>query len=231
MTQKDFTTSPPATSGDAELAAELVTAAALAMRTNDQELRTAVDEQARSALAHPHADVRVSAVAALARIETFAAFDVRNLLDDGSSMVRRRAIEAATVLIQSGRGDTPLVDELLRALTDDPSVAEVAAFAVGEFGPNAAELTEPAVPALEEVATRHADALCRESAVAALGSLHRSRSTVLEAMGDKATVRRRAVLALAPFDGADVDAALAAALHDRDWQVRQAAEDQIAARS
>jgi ABC-type spermidine/putrescine transport system permease subunit II len=38
-------------------------------------------------------------------------------------------------------------------------------------------------------------------------------------------VRRRAVLAHAPFDGPAVDAAVAAALEDRDWQVRQAAED------
>jgi len=33
------------------------------------------------------------------------------------------------------------------------------------------------------------------------------------------------VLALAPFDGPAVDAAIAKALTDRDWQVRQAAED------
>jgi hypothetical protein len=32
------------------------------------------------------------------------------------------------------------------------------------------------------------------------------------------------VLALAPFEGAEVDAALTRALSDRDWQVRQAAE-------
>ena len=48
---------------------------------------------------------------------------------------------------------------------------------------------------------------------------------ILAALGDKATVRRRAVLALAPFEGPDVEAALAAAREDRDWQVRQAAED------
>ena len=47
-------------------------------------------------------------------------------------------------------------------------------------------------------------------------------------MAGKATVRRRAVIALAPFDGPEVDAALHAALEDRDWQVRQAAEDQLA---
>jgi hypothetical protein len=32
-------------------------------------------------------------------------------------------------------------------------------------------------------------------------------------------------LALAPFDGERVDAAVDRALSDRDWQVRQAAED------
>ena len=48
---------------------------------------------------------------------------------------------------------------------------------------------------------------------------------ILAALPDKATVRRRAVLALAPFDGDDVDAALERARTDRDWQVRQAAED------
>jgi len=40
-------------------------------------------------------------------------------------------------------------------------------------------------------------------------------------------VRRRAVIALAPFEGPEVDAALEAARTDRDWQVRQAAEDQL----
>ena len=38
-------------------------------------------------------------------------------------------------------------------------------------------------------------------------------------------MRRRATIALAPFDGPEVDEALARALADRDWQVRQAAED------
>ncbi|MST32935.1 HEAT repeat domain-containing protein, partial [Acidimicrobiaceae bacterium USS-CC1] len=45
---------------------------------------------------------------------------------------------------------------------------------------------------------------------------------------DKPAVRRRAVLALAPFEGPEVDAALRQALEDRDWQVRQAAEDLLA---
>ena len=48
---------------------------------------------------------------------------------------------------------------------------------------------------------------------------------ILDACRDKPAVRRRAVLALAPFEGPEVDAAIDAALTDRDWQVRQAAED------
>jgi HEAT repeat protein len=47
---------------------------------------------------------------------------------------------------------------------------------------------------------------------------------ILQACEDKPAVRRRAVLALAPFEGEEVDAALQKALEDRDWQVRQNAE-------
>ena len=41
-------------------------------------------------------------------------------------------------------------------------------------------------------------------------------------------MRRRAVIALAPFEGPEVQAALEQARSDRDWQVRQAAEDLLA---
>ena len=51
---------------------------------------------------------------------------------------------------------------------------------------------------------------------------------ILGATQDKATVRRRAVIALAPFEGPEVDTALERARTDRDWQVRQAAEDLLA---
>ena len=66
-----------------------------------------------------------------------------------------------------------------------------------------------------------------ESCIAALGAIGDPRGlpAVLAGCRDKPAVRRRAVLALAPFDGPEVEAALAAALEDRDWQVRQAAED------
>ena len=67
----------------------------------------------------------------------------------------------------------------------------------------------------------------REAAVAALGAIGdpSTLAVVLAACDDKPAVRRRAVLALAAFDGPEVEARLRAALTDRDWQVRQAAED------
>jgi HEAT repeat protein len=80
------------------------------------------------------------------------------------------------------------------------------------------------------MAAEHEDALCREAAVAALGAIgdEAGLPALLAATTDKPAVRRRAVLALAPFEGPDVDAALQRALTDRDWQVRQAAEDLLA---
>ena len=54
-------------------------------------------------------------------------------------------------------------------------------------------------------------------------------SAVLAACRDKPAIRRRAVLALAAFEGPEVDAALQAALEDKDWQTRQAAEDLLGA--
>ena len=80
---------------------------------------------------------------------------------------------------------------------------------------------------LAAVGEGHPDPLCREAAVAALGAIGSSEGlpAILAATSDKPAVRRRAVLALAPFSGPDVEAALERALTDRDWQVRQAAED------
>jgi HEAT repeat protein len=106
----------------------------------------------------------------------------------------------------------------------DPTVGEVAAWASGEREP----AERGVVPVLIELATGHEDALVREAAVAALGALgdEQGLPAILAATRDKATVRRRAVIALAPFEGREVETALAAARLDRDWQVRQAAEDQ-----
>ena len=103
------------------------------------------------------------------------------------------------------------------------TVVEAAAWALGELGAPAAAAVEP----LAGLVTGHADPLVREAAVAALGALGDPGGlpAVLTACGDVPAVRRRAVLALAPFEGTAVDAALRQAGTDRDWQVRQAAED------
>jgi HEAT repeat protein len=116
-----------------------------------------------------------------------------------------------------------LEGDLAPLLADaDPAVVEVAAWAAGERPP-----APTTVATLAALATAHDDALCREAAVAALGALgdEAGLPAILAATGDKPAVRRRAVIALAPFAGPEVDAALERARTDRDWQVRQAAED------
>jgi HEAT repeat protein len=102
-------------------------------------------------------------------------------------------------------------------------VVEVAAWACGEQE----QVAEATLDRLIALATGADDALVRESAAAALGAIGDPRGlpAILIAVDDKPNVRRRAVLALAPFDGPEVDAAIDKALNDRDWQVRQAAED------
>jgi HEAT repeat protein len=118
------------------------------------------------------------------------------------------------------------VPQLLTQLNDrDVTVVETAAWALGELTDDA--VTAGAVGPLTEVVRTHRDPLAREAAVAALGALGDDAGlpAILEACRDKPAVRRRAVLALAPFEGTEVEAAIDAALTDRDWQVRQAAED------
>ena len=84
------------------------------------------------------------------------------------------------------------------------------------------------IDALVELATAHRDPLVRESAVAALGAMgdDRGLAAILAATHDKPAIRRRAVIALTPFDGPRGQPdALERAKSDRDWQVRDAAED------
>jgi HEAT repeat protein len=165
-------------------------------------------------------DVRATALRAVARCGPLPSELVRDAASDRSPIVRRAAAE----LIGSQPDDPTLDDALLVLLTDsDASVVEVAAWAAGERDRSPTGV----VDRLASLVTGHADALVREAAVAALGAIgdRRGLPAVLAATTDKATVRRRAVLALAPFESPDVDAALQRALTDRDWQVRQAAED------
>jgi HEAT repeat protein len=169
-------------------------------------------------LTDPDPTVRATALGALGRLGALRPDECRIALADSDPGVRRRVAEEVAA-------HDPGPEVSLLGLLDDPDagVVEVAAWACGERTPS-----EPgAVPRLAQIATEHPDALCREAAVAALGAIGDPAGlpAILAATGDRATVRRRAVIALAPFDGPDVDAALETARTDRDWQVRQAAED------
>lgn len=173
---------------------------------------------ARSHLADADPSVRATALGALARAGSLAGGDLVTALRDPSAVVRARAAELAAGL--AGDVDPALAPVLADA---DPAVVEAAAWASGERQPPEAGV----VAALAAVTTGHDDPICREAAVAALGAIGDPASlpAVLAATTDRPAIRRRAVLALAPFDGPDVEAALERALTDRDWQVRQAAED------
>ena len=172
---------------------------------------------ALAGVASADGSVRASALTALARLEVLDEPDVSAALGDASPVVRRRACELAA--------HRPGVD-LLPALDDaDASVVEMAAFACGERGAEGAALD--VVARLAALAVDHPDALVREAAVAALGALEAPAGlpAILAATRDKPAIRRRAVIALTPFEGPDVAVALERARSDRDWQVRQAAED------
>ncbi len=170
---------------------------------------------ARRGLSDSDATVRATALGALERLDALADTDIMTALGDSEVAVRRRAAEVAA---------THRDVDLLAALHDaDARVVEVAAWACGEHESN----REAILSRLIELAESADDPLVRESSVAALGAIgdERAVTTIIAGTTDKPAVRRRAVLALAPFDGPEVDAAIDRALEDRDWQVRQAAED------
>ena len=170
---------------------------------------------ARALLRDPDPGVRATALGALGRLGEACEEDVRGALADPSAEVRRRGCQVGI-----GLAGVDLADMLA---DEDAGVVEMAAWALGER----AEAVGHVVARLSAVAADHEDPLCREAAVAALGAIGDERGVpaILKATRDRPAIRRRAVIALAPFSGPDVDAALAAALQDRDWQVRQAAED------
>ncbi len=171
---------------------------------------------ARRLLTEGDAKTRATALGALARMGRLTEADLTGALADTDPAVRRRAAELASTQ------QRPPLDPLLK--DRDPLVVEAACWALGERGEGQ---EKGVVAALSRVATGHRDPLCREAAVAALGAIGDSTGlpAILAATADKPAVRRRAVLALAPFEGPDVDEALERAKDDRDWQVRQAAED------
>ncbi len=163
------------------------------------------------------------------------------LIRCGSQTVRRRAwrlgATSTDVLVRRRAAEltphiaAPAASLLVELLADhDDLVADAACFAAGEI--TWTDAARARVVNALTIAARHDDALVRESAVAALGAIGdpAGLEAILGAGSDRPTVRRRAVLALAPFDGPEVEAALQAALTDSDWQTRQAAEDLVAPR-
>lgn len=170
---------------------------------------------ARAAISDPEPSVRLVGFGALERCGVLADDDIRLAMTDAAVPVRRRAAELAAL-----RPHLTLID-LLR--DDEPTVVEVAAWACGEHE----DVSDAELERLIELAGGADDPLVREASAAALGAIgdERGLSAIIAACSDKPHIRRRAVLALAPFDGPEVAATIAQALEDRDWQVRQSAED------
>lgn len=215
------------------------------------DLVTVVD-----ALGAPEPAVRAAALGAVVRIAAREPIDpdvvpdalARALADPDPTVRRRAAAEVARWAATcseptgaeaarsepTGAAPTPVVDGLLGRLSDDEvdTVTEVAAFACGELALD--DRSRPlVVAALDRLARTHADSLCREAAVAALGSIGdpAGLTAVLHGCSDRATVRRRAVLALAAFDDPAATEALRRLVADRDLQVRQSAEELLAIES
>jgi hypothetical protein len=179
---------------------------------------------ARRGLDDADPDVQAAALGALARIGVLTVADVTRALTLGPPALRQRAADAALTLRGPGTRSV-LWTAFIAALADpDPLVVVAAAWFLGE------RRVKAAVPALAVTAERHDDVRCREAAVAALGAIGDAAGlpAVLGALADKPTIRRRATVALAGFDDPRVEPALRASAEDRDWQVRQAADELLA---
>lgn len=186
----------------------------------------------------PEAPVRAAAFGALARLGRWTPIHAAAALNDPDARVRRRACEL-TGRIAANLIDGPALATLLQAALDDedPWVVESAAWALGELAttgstevsPPTFSSTTTTVTRLVTVAGNHPDPLCREAAVAALGAIGdpAGLDAVLDALSGKPPLRRRAAVALAGFTDPLADEALRRCLHDRDWQVREVAEELV----
>ena len=188
--------------------AELRRAIVIAGHAGDSQL-------IQKSLSHEHGSIREASLGALARVEQLTKEVLQTFVSDIDSQVRIRVAELAA---------TFNTFDLVPLLNDkDSQVVEMAAWACGEHESARKEIIDE----LNRLVLHHDDALVREAAVAALGAIgdESGLPAILSACQDKPAIRRRAVLALAPFDSPEVEKALKTALEDRDWQVRQAAED------
>ena len=173
------------------------------------------EPEARSFLRHEDSVVRELALGALHRMQSLTDADLELALHDDDRLVRRRAAELGA--LHPGVDLAPLLADL------EPVVVEMAVWAYGERE----QVDDNTLQTIISLTTDHDDQLVREAGAAALGAIGDERGVpaILSACDDKPAVRRRAVLALAPFSGPEIEAAIDTALTDRDWQVRQSAED------
>ena len=182
--------------------------AVLAGHSGDYEL-------ANSLLTDDDPKVRGAALSSLEKLEMLSGEILEKSVYDPSPEVRKRAVE----LLAKRPEEIPL--DILN--DEDYLVVETACWAIGEKENPSLDL----INKLCLIADSHEEQLCREAAVAALGSIGSplGLETVLAALNDKPAIRRRAAIALAAFEDPKVDEALKKSLDDRDWQVRQIAED------
>ena len=145
---------------------------------------------ARAALTDDDPVARELGLGALLRLGALTDTDLDNALLDDAAPVRRRA-----ALIAAQRPGVSL-----RGVLRDPdvTVVEAAVWACGEHE----VVDDDVLETLIELGVASSDALVREACAAALGAIGDARglATILHACTDKPAVRRRAVLALAPFD-------------------------------
>ena len=171
-----------------------------------------------TAFAHDNHHIRSLALHGLLKNNVLTDEQVRSAEVDPSRLVRHRLAQLGAV--------EPRINLSILLHDVDFAVAETAAWSLGER----VDVTPDEFALLLEGGAHHDHAIVRESCIAALGAIGNPRAVpvILEGCNDNPAVRRRAILALAPFTGPEVTAALEKALLDRDWQVRQAAEDLLA---
>jgi HEAT repeat protein len=183
------------------------------------------EDAARRALRGADDGAAAAGLGALARMGALTADDLAGALATDGPTLRRRACELAA---STWRGEQRLDALLARALDDgEPLVVDAACFALGERTERLPPaMRQEAIERLSALSATHREAHVREGAVAALGAIGDPRGlpAVLAALTDRPTVRRRAAVALAAFDGEEAESALRRCLEDRDWQVRQVAE-------
>ncbi len=168
----------------------------------------------RSFLNHPDPSLRAAALSGLAQMKAVTKDDSINALCDSDDIVRLRACELTTHL--PGADYVQLLD------SGNYIIVEAACFAVGEIS------DDRGLEKLIDIALHHKEPVCRESAVAALGSIGNEKALpcLIAALNDSANIRRRAVLALSVFiETTEALEAIKSRINDKDWQVRQIVEN------